>query len=284
MRPPGGMGEQAGMMIVVNWRVGSSWLAVATPRARGTTSTIWYWWEASMAAPIAMASSGLMRRQSSLLANMLCRMSCTLGMRLDPPTSSTWSTSSAFMPPCTLSRARRTGSLTRSSRSLTRLSNSSRVILASSVSSWKSSSRQMSLSVMRDRSTLSCAAAVRSLFRAFFFLSPSLAFARSTPVCLWKTWRKWSTRRASMSSPPRRVSPSVARTWKFMELGSICMMVTSSVPPPKSNTRRVLGLVESVWSTPNASAAAVGSLMIRLTSRPAMRPASRVAWRWESLK
>jgi molecular chaperone DnaK len=32
------------------------------------------------------------------------------------------------------------------------------------------------------------------------------------------------------------------------------------------------------------AAAAVGSLMMRLTSRPAMRPASLVAWRWLSLK
>src|SRR5438874_691114 len=37
-------------------------------------------------------------------------------------------------------------------------------------------------------------------------------------------------------------------------------------------------------SRPKASAAAVGSLMMRLTSSPAMRPASLVAWRCESLK
>ncbi len=30
--------------------------------------------------------------------------------------------------------------------------------------------------------------------------------------------------------------------------------------------------------------AAVGSLMMRSTSRPAILPASFVAWRWESLK
>ncbi len=35
---------------------------------------------------------------------------------------------------------------------------------------------------------------------------------------------------------------------------------------------------------PYASAAAVGSLMMRLTSRPAILPASLVAWRWLSLK
>jgi len=35
---------------------------------------------------------------------------------------------------------------------------------------------------------------------------------------------------------------------------------------------------------PYASAAAVGSLMMRTTLRPAMRPASFVAWRCASLK
>src|SRR5258708_23225784 len=39
-----------------------------------------------------------------------------------------------------------------------------------------------------------------------------------------------------------------------------------------------------VLSRPYASEAAVGSLMIRLTSRPESLPASRVAWRWASLK
>ena len=37
-------------------------------------------------------------------------------------------------------------------------------------------------------------------------------------------------------------------------------------------------------SIPYARAAAVGSLMMRRTSSPAIRPASFVAWRWESLK
>ena len=37
-------------------------------------------------------------------------------------------------------------------------------------------------------------------------------------------------------------------------------------------------------SRPYAMAAAVGSLMMRITLRPAMTPASLVAWRWLSLK
>ena len=43
-------------------------------------------------------------------------------------------------------------------------------------------------------------------------------------------------------------------------------------------------LPDSFLSSPYASVAAVGSLMIRTTSSPAIVPASLVAWRWESLK
>ena len=58
-------------------------------------------------------------------------------------------------------------------------------------------------------------------------------------------------------------------------------MVMSKVPPPRSKT----AIVSSVLlSRPYASEAAVGSLMMRSTSRPAMRPASFVALRWLSLK
>ena len=55
----------------------------------------------------------------------------------------------------------------------------------------------------------------------------------------------------------------------------------SNVPPPKSYTAMVSFFF---LSSPYASAAAVGSLMMRITSRPAICPASLVAWRCESLK
>ena len=55
----------------------------------------------------------------------------------------------------------------------------------------------------------------------------------------------------------------------------------SNVPPPKSNT----AIVSSPFlSSPYASAAAVGSLTMRLTLRPAMRPASFVRLALASLK
>src|SRR6185437_9065146 len=55
----------------------------------------------------------------------------------------------------------------------------------------------------------------------------------------------------------------------------------SNVPPPKSYTAMVSSLP---LSSPYASAAAVGSLMIRFTSSPAILPASLVACRCASLK
>ena len=54
-------------------------------------------------------------------------------------------------------------------------------------------------------------------------------------------------------------------------------METSKVPPPKSYTAIVIFL--SFLSKPYASAAAVGSFIIRLTFKPAISPASLVAWR-----
>ncbi|CAM5721787.1 hypothetical protein SFUMM280S_02053 [Streptomyces fumanus] len=85
--------------------------------------------------------------------------------------------------------------------------------------------------------------------------------------------------RWSQSSPPSRVSPLVALT--SMTPSPISSSDTSKVPPPRSKTRTVWSFSRS---RPYASAAAVGSLMIRSTFRPAISPASLVAWRWVSSK
>ena len=83
----------------------------------------------------------------------------------------------------------------------------------------------------------------------------------------------------SKSSPPSEVSPWVASTSNTPF--SIARIEMSNVPPPRSNTA-------SRWLcwcwTPYASAAAVGSLRIARTVRPAIAPASLVAWRWTSSK
>src|ERR671935_1378528 len=89
-----------------------------------------------------------------------------------------------------------------------------------------------------------------------------------------------STIALSKLSPPRWLSPFVAFTSKTPSPSS--RIDTSNVPPPRSKTR-------IVWSAPSlsspyASDAAVGSLMIRKTFRPAMRPASFVASRCALLK
>ena len=55
----------------------------------------------------------------------------------------------------------------------------------------------------------------------------------------------------------------------------------SNVPPPRSKTAI---LPVFFLSRPYASAAAVGSLRMRRTLRPAIVPASFVAWRCASLK
>ena len=86
--------------------------------------------------------------------------------------------------------------------------------------------------------------------------------------------------RWSKSSPPRKVSPLVDSTSNCFSpsTSAISMIEMSKVPPPRSYTA-ILRSPLPCLSRPKASAAAVGSLMMRLTSRPAMRPASLVAWR-----
>ena len=85
----------------------------------------------------------------------------------------------------------------------------------------------------------------------------------------------------SKSSPPRCVLPAVAFTSKMPS--SMANSDTSNVPPPRSKINTFVSPL-AFLSNPYAIAAAVGSLMIRLTSKPAIAPASLVACRCESLK
>ena len=74
--------------------------------------------------------------------------------------------------------------------------------------------------------------------------------------------------------------PAVAKTSNVPS--PISSIETSNVPPPKSNTNTFFSW--SNLSKPQARAAAVGSFIILLTSRPAILPASLVACLWASVK
>ncbi|ADE19588.1 hypothetical protein MCRO_0572 [Mycoplasma crocodyli MP145] len=84
-----------------------------------------------------------------------------------------------------------------------------------------------------------------------------------------------STILLSQSSPPKWLSPDVERTSNVPFSNS--RTETSNVPPPRSYTKTFIAF--SVLSRPKANAAAVGSLMIRSTSNPAILPAIFVASR-----
>ena len=197
------------------------------------------------------------------------------GMRVCPPTSTT-SLISAFLNG-DASIARFVIAIARSMNSCVSSSSFPRVSLMSRCCG------PASVEVMNGIFT-SVSSAVESSILAFSAASSSRCRASasvrtSTPLSRLNSSASQSMIFWSMSLPPRCASPSVERT-------SITSSPTSStdiskVPPPKSNT--------TIFSfffllNPYASAAAVGSLMIRFTSRPAILPASRVAARWASLK
>ena len=98
---------------------------------------------------------------------------------------------------------------------------------------------------------------------------------RSMPSVFLNSSAMYSSTRISKLSPPRCVSPLVDFTSNTPSPNSSTEI--SNVPPPRSNTATFASLF--FLSIPYASAAAVGSLIIRKTSSPAIRPASLVAWR-----
>ena len=193
-----------------------------------------------------------------------------------PPTSTMWSIS---LTPLLLasSSAWLTGPTTRSSRSEVSSASFARVRRVSRCFGPEASAvmngRLICVSCVVESSILAFSAASYRRWRAIGSAD------RSMPWDLRNSATSQSTIALSKLSPPRWLSPAVDLTSNTPS--PISSTDTSKVPPPRSNTRIVWS---DSLSSPYASEAAVGSLMMRLTSRPAILPASLVAWRWSSLK
>mmetsp|Transcript_7733 Transcript_7733/g.12644 ORF Transcript_7733/g.12644 Transcript_7733/m.12644 type:complete len:419 (+) Transcript_7733:287-1543(+) len=182
-----------------------------------------------MAAPMATTSSGFTPLLGARPKNSRTR-SCTLGMRLMPPTSSTSEMSSFFSPPSL--RQVLQGPIVRATRSSTICSNCAREIftfmclgpVASAV--MKGSETSVWGSPSSSRLAFSAASRSRCMARA----SPE----RSMPLSFLNSFSRCLSRCSSKSSPPSIVSPLVAFTSKTPPLISSTEM--SKVPPPRSKT------------------------------------------------
>mmetsp|Transcript_5554 Transcript_5554/g.14115 ORF Transcript_5554/g.14115 Transcript_5554/m.14115 type:complete len:548 (-) Transcript_5554:148-1791(-) len=226
------------------------------------------------AAPSATTSSGFTVTFGSRPVSERTR-ACTAGMRVDPPTRITSLIS--FSDSLASLSALSTGMRHRSMRSAHSSSNFWRVMVVSMCFG------PSAVAVMKGRDTLLCVVLDSSCFvfsaASMSRCSACLSVRRSIPSADLKSSARKSTMRLSKSSPPRWVSPDVESTSNTPSPTSSTL--TSNVPPPRSNTRMVS---LDPFSNPYASEAAVGSLMMRSTSIPAILPASLVACRWLSLK
>ena len=228
-----------------------------------------------MAAPTATASSGLTDLSPSFPVKRLTN-SWTAGIRVEPPTKMTlwmsfWVMLASFNAFLTgVSRRLIIGAI--NSSNFARVSSSFKCLGPF----WSAVMKGilMSTFVLFDNSIFAFShssfkrcMAVASLFRLM-------------PVDFLKLPITWFMMISSTSSPPKKLSPEVDFTSKIPSPNS--KMETSNVPPPKSKTRIVWACC--CLSRPYANDAAVGSLIIRKTFKPAISPAFLVAWRWESLK
>ena len=155
-------------------------------------------------------------------------LSCTAGIRVDPPTRRTFESSLAVRPASF--NAFCTGMVVLSTRSCVNSSNLARVKFISkcfgpsAVAVMKG--KLMFVVVAAESSFLAFSAASFNLWRAI------LSVERSTPSAFLNSSSIQSVIFWSKSSPPRRLSPLVART--SITPSPISMIDTSNVPPPKS--------------------------------------------------
>mmetsp|Transcript_71420 Transcript_71420/g.118693 ORF Transcript_71420/g.118693 Transcript_71420/m.118693 type:complete len:315 (-) Transcript_71420:732-1676(-) len=227
---------------------------------------------ACTAAPCATASSGWTPLLGSLPLKKSLSSCWTFGMRVDPPTRTTSSTSSLFSPASASTFF--TGARVFLNRSAFNSSNRARVSVSTrSCPSWKRSISTRTW-CCAERARLARSTSRRSVCRARWSRDAS------APVFRAKSFSRCVITRLSKSSPPRCVSPLAACTSKTPL--SIASRETSKVPPPRSNTRTFFS--PPFLSSPYAIAAAVGSFRMRSTLSPAIVPASFVACRCASLK
>jgi hypothetical protein len=227
-----------------------------------------------MAAPTATTSSGFTPLWGSLPKSCLAS-SWTFGIRVWPPTRIASSMSAAVTSASFIACLQ--GSTVRSMRSATSASSFARVRVMTRclgpVASAVTKGRLISVWTVELSSIFAFSPA------SFRRWSAMRSFRRSMPCSFLNSSAIQSITRWSKSSPPRWVSPLVDFTSKTPCPSSRIEM--SNVPPPRSYTATSSSCF---LSRPYAKAAAVGSLMMRSTSRPAIFPASLVAWRWLSLK
>ena len=270
-------------MVVLRSMSGSRMLpSVSIPSVSGVTSsrtmslaTSPAMIPACIAAPIETASMGSTPDSASRPTTLLTNRR-TDGILVGPPTMTIFATSDDWRDASASAfsiDARHLSIMgpTRSS-SFARVRRSSRFLVPDG--SLAMNGRFTSVSITVDSSIFAFSAASRTRVIAVW------SSDRSMPSFFLNSSTTWSMSALSMSAPPSCVSPDVLRTSNTPP--PISMMVTSSVPPPKSNTS--IFMSSPALSRPNASDAAVGSLIMRTTSRPAIVPASFVAWRWLSSK
>mmetsp|Transcript_37118 Transcript_37118/g.72906 ORF Transcript_37118/g.72906 Transcript_37118/m.72906 type:complete len:220 (+) Transcript_37118:106-765(+) len=189
-----------------------------------------------------------------------------MGMRVDPPTSTTcWTSPLAVELPSNTSW---TGARIWSNRGLVSVSNCALLSRASQRVSWKQGIILTSAWSWELSLIFSCSAAF--LIRLWALGSEMWSVPPRVSVM---SWLILSTIKRSTSSPPRCALPAVVTTWK-MSL-SRTRRATSRVPPPQSNTSTLLtpGTLLSRY----ARAAATGSATSWIWPNPAWRPASSVA-------
>ena len=186
-----------------------------------------------MAAPTATTSSGLTPLCGSL-PPVSSRTNCwIIGIRVAPPTR-TISSRSAGVSLASASAFSK-GTRQRSTRSFVNCSNLARVRRICRCFGPEASAvmkgRLISVSIIVESSIFAFSAASRSRCIAW------RSWLRSMPYSFLNSSSIQWTMRSSQSSPPRWVSPLVARTSIIPSLTS--RMETSKVPPPRSKTRMV---------------------------------------------